>query len=50
MAEYKNREAREARKNRIEKRRGSDKDIIEKEAEKARRVRFMDGSDEVMTM
>jgi hypothetical protein len=49
MAEYKNREAREARKNRIERRRGSDKDISVKEAENARKVRFMETGMEVVT-
>lgn len=51
MKEYKNREAREARKNRIERRRHSDRDEVGKEAEadKARRVRFMEaGTESVM--
>jgi hypothetical protein len=51
MAEYKNREAREARKNRIERRRATDKDAMEKESEKARRVRFTEAEpDSIMSI
>jgi hypothetical protein len=47
MAEYKTREAREARKIRSERRRGAEKEQIGKEAESARRVRFIEEANAV---